>query len=80
MEKLALVCHILPPSGIDWRLFWVASQGNIYFTELAERVEQGNFVAVGVQGGEVVRPARAERKRDGLCAWQVSLPRMVSFK
>ena len=39
-------CHILPPSEIDWGCVWLSSQaqeGNIYFTELAERVEYGNY-------------------------------------
>ena len=37
-------CHILPPSEIDLGLFLAvlqAQEGNIYFTELAERVEYG---------------------------------------
>ena len=39
-------CHILPPSEIPWRLFLAvlqAQKGNTYFTELAERVEYGNY-------------------------------------
>ena len=39
--------HILPPSEIDGGCFWLrlqAQEGNIYFTELAERVEYGNYV------------------------------------
>ena len=42
-------CHILPPSEIPWRLFLAALQaqkGNIYFTELAERVEYCNYACV----------------------------------
>ena len=38
-------CHILPPSEIDWGLclaVCVVSEGNLYFTEVAERVECGN--------------------------------------
>ena len=40
--------HILPPSEIDLGLFWAglclqAQEGNNYFTELAERVEYGNY-------------------------------------
>ena len=40
-------CHILPPSEIPWRLFLTvlqAQKGSTYFTELAERVEYGNYV------------------------------------
>ena len=40
-------CHNLPPSEIDLGLFCLllqAQEGNIYFTELAERVEYGNDV------------------------------------
>ena len=39
-------CHMLPPSEIPWRLFLAvlqAQKGNTYFTELAERVEYGNY-------------------------------------
>ena len=39
--------HILPPSEIDLGLFLAvlqAQEGTIYFTELAERVEYGNYV------------------------------------
>ena len=39
-------CHILPPSEIPWRLFLAvlqAQKGNTYFTELAERAENGNY-------------------------------------
>ena len=39
-------CHILPPSEIDLGLFLVvlqAQKGRSYFTELAERVEYGNY-------------------------------------
>ena len=40
-------CHSLPPSEIDWGLLdcllLQAQEGNIYFTELAERVESGNY-------------------------------------
>ena len=39
-------CHILPPSEIPWRLFLAvlqAQKGYIYFTEVAERVEYGNY-------------------------------------
>ena len=39
-------CHILPPSEIPWRLFLAvlhAQKGDTYFTELAERVEYGNY-------------------------------------
>ena len=42
-------CHILPPSEIDLRclgLILQAQEGNIYFTELAERVEYGNYVII----------------------------------
>ena len=44
-------CHILPPSEIDLGLFLLflqAQEGNNFFTELAERVEYGNY-EVGVQ-------------------------------
>ena len=40
-------CHILPPSEIDLglcSLFLQAQKGNTYFTELAARVEYGNYV------------------------------------
>ena len=50
-------CHTLPPSEIDLGLFWAdfkGSGGNIYFTELAERVEYGNHVLVVVCAGIVV--------------------------
>ena len=39
-------CHILPPSEIDLGLCLAvlqAQEGNICFTELAERVEYGNY-------------------------------------
>ena len=39
-------CHILPPSEIDLGLCLAvlqAQKGNIYFTELAERVEYGKY-------------------------------------
>ena len=39
-------CHILPPSEIIWgclRLFLQTWKGNIYSTELAERVEYGKY-------------------------------------
>ena len=42
-------CHILPPSEIDLGLrlaAFAAREGNIYFTELAERVEYGNYVII----------------------------------
>ena len=38
--------HILPPSEIDLGLFLAvlqAQKGNTYFTELAERLEYGNY-------------------------------------
>ena len=41
------ICHILPPSEIDLGLcfgcFLQAREGNMYFAELAERVEYGNY-------------------------------------
>ena len=42
--------HILPPSEIDLGLclaVFAGSEGNIYFTELAERIEYGNYGLVG---------------------------------
>ena len=45
---LGHTCHILPPSEIDLGLFLAAfavQEGDTYFTELAERVEYGNYVA-----------------------------------
>ena len=54
-------CHILPPSEVDLGLCLAAfagSEGNIYFTELAGRVEYGNYgvpcgprLSRGNQGG-----------------------------
>ena len=40
-------CHILPPSEIDLGLFLPTWKGNIYFTELAERVEYGKYDLLG---------------------------------
>ena len=45
-------CHILPPSEIDLGLsllFLQAQEGNIYFAELAERVEYGNYVYYSIR-------------------------------
>ena len=36
-----LCCHILPPSGIDWGA--VGQKGNVFVTDLAERVEYGHL-------------------------------------
>ena len=48
-SRVSPPCHILPPSEIPWRLFLAvlqAQKGNTYFTELAERVEYGNYVSL----------------------------------
>ena len=48
-ENDSPTCHILPPSEIDVGLFWAvlqAQKGNTYFTELAERVEYGNYYSL----------------------------------
>ena len=45
-QRLCHTRHILPPSEIDLGLFLAvlqAQKGNTYFTELAERVEYGNY-------------------------------------
>ena len=36
-------CHILPPSEIDWGLFWVAFTGSKGKYQLAEGTEYGNW-------------------------------------
>ena len=46
MAILVHTCHILPPSEIDLGLCLAvlqAQEGNIYLTELAGRVEYGNY-------------------------------------
>ena len=64
-------CHILPPSEIPWRLFLAVLQAqkeNTYFTELAERVEYGNYdygVSRRAQDKSArVRASRKEFERD----------------
>ena len=46
---LGHTCHILPPSEIDLGCVWLclqAQEGNIYFTELAERVEHSLLLII----------------------------------
>ena len=45
IQRLALFCHVLAPSDIDWGPLSAVSagSGNMCFAELAERVEYGNW-------------------------------------
>ena len=46
-SHLLHTCHILPPSEMLRGLFWAVLKGSkvkIYFVEMAERVEYGNYV------------------------------------
>ena len=55
-RSLRHTCRILPPSEIDLGLCLQAQEGNIYFTELAERVEYDNYVRARVDRKKRLMP------------------------
>ena len=72
VSKRCHTCHILPPSEIDLGLFWLILQtwkGNVYFTELAERVEYGKY---GCYFMFVWRQRTPGRREKVLVCWVMS--------
>ena len=67
-----LSCHILPPSEIDWRLClfnaFAGSEIYRYSTELAERVECGNYDGVVVNVSRAAKAVNPLRVAAELCS------------